>query len=107
MSVGDVISGLEYGSGYKYLTPSSGDEWMITAIGSNSTSTDLSITADDGNDWRDMYNSFAGVGDDEVDNQVMMSDNDTLHWFITNTSRIRSYSGSSAAVWWMGIKSKE
>ena len=80
---------------------------MITAIGSSSKTTNLNITADDGNDWRAMYNSFAGKGDDENDPQMMMSDNDTLHWFITNTSRIRSYSGSSASVWWMGIKSKE
>ena len=67
MARGESIGGMSgYGAyqTYVYLTPSSGDEWMITAMGAGPyTYSYLQMTPDNGSNWHDMYSSELGETD--------------------------------------------
>jgi len=110
MARGDSISNIVAGnsSAYTYITPGSGEEWMITAIGDSRTETYLEMTTDNGSNWLAMYGSEAG----STATSQYIALNDTmsreLHWIITENDRIRSYNASAYHIlWYMGIKIKD
>jgi len=110
MARGDSIGGMSgYASSstYVYLTPSSGDEWMITAVGAGPyTGSYLQMTPDNGSNWHTMYGSEIG----ETGVSQYIAQNDTmgrrLSLFVSPTVRIR-LTGGWHYYWVMGIKSKE
>ena len=118
MAAGDTISSsasVNAGT-YLYLTPASGDEWMIMQIGTSSTGTYLQMTPN-ASTWYTMYASpsygagyysslYTGVSQYMTTNNMMSRPD--LHWHITNTVRIRAYSGGNYyQFWWAGIKTKD
>ena len=118
MAAGDTISSSAsvYGGTYIYLTPASGDEWMIMQIGTSRTDTYLQMTPNAGSNWYTMYASpsyagnysslYTGVSQYMTTNNMMSRPD--LHWHITNTVRIRAYSGGNYyQFWWAGIKTKD
>ena len=112
MARGDSIGGMSgYASSstYVYLTPSSGDEWMITAVGAGPyTYSYLQMTPDNGSNWYAMYASMqenTGVSQYMASNDMMSRD---LNWILTENDRIRSYNASGAHIlWYTGIKIKD
>jgi len=117
MAAGDTISSSSQTNTYLYLTPASGDEWMIMQIGTSSTVTYLQMTPNGGSNWYTMYASpsygggyysslYTGVSQYLTTNNMMSRPD--LHWHITNTVRIRAYSGGNYYnFWWAGIKTKD
>jgi len=58
MAIGDCVSGLHYSAGtaYIYLTPASGEEWVITRVGTDYTSTFFAMeVAGSANYFYNMY----------------------------------------------------
>jgi prolyl oligopeptidase PreP (S9A serine peptidase family) len=89
-----------------YMQPSSGDEWMITALGCNQTTQYLMMTSSSGGT---QYMHFKEWDTDTLTNQFMKSDvaNHQIKWFVTNSVYIRTSSGWAYTFWMMGIKTKE
>ena len=115
MAAGDTISSSTQTNTYLYLTPASGDEWMIMQIGTSRTDTYLQMTPN-ASTWYTMYASpsygagyysslYTGVSQYMTTNNMMSRPD--LHWHITNTVRIRAYSSGYNNFWWAGIKSKD
>jgi len=117
MAAGDTISSGAWATAgaYIYLTPASGDEWMIMQIGTTSTGTYLQMTPN-ASTWYTMYASpsygggyysslYTGVSQYMTTNNMMSRPD--LHWHITNTVRIRAYSSGYNTFWWAGIKTKD
>jgi len=116
MAAGDTISSSSQINTYLYLTPASGDEWMIMQIGTSRSDTYLQMTPNAGSNWYTMYASpayggyytslYTGVSQYLWTNNMMARPD--LHWHITNTVRIRAYSGGNYyQFWWAGIKTKD
>jgi len=105
-SISNVVSASQ--STYTYITPGSGDEWLITQIGDSRTETYLEMTTDNGSNWYAMYASMqenTGVSQYMASNDMMSRD---LNWILTENDRIRSYNASGAHIlWYTGIKIKD
>ena len=109
MARGDSISTIvDVTGGYTNFAPSSGDEWMITAVGSSQN--DVYAQAWNGSTWTTMYST------DRHKNTTSISANlaeagwmsHSLQWFISQSKRIRFVnSANDAEIWFMGVKSKD
>jgi len=116
MAKGDGISNVVSASqsAYTYITPGSGEEWLIMQIGDSHAATYLEMTTDNGSNWLAMNasqqqgtNPYEDVNVSPIMalNSMMSRD---LYWVLTANDRIRSYNSSAAhVIWWMGIKTKD
>ena len=116
MAAGDTISSsasVNAGT-YIYLTPASGDEWLIMQIGTSSTGTYMQMTPN-ASTWYTMYASpsfstaysslYTGVSHILTANNMISRPD--LHWHINIQKRIRAYSPGYNNFWWAGIKTKD
>jgi len=118
MARGDSISYAGYGSyTYTYLTPASGDEWLITMFGCQGAFTGgwgsgfyaayMYMTPDGGTNWYEMWSSE----NDQIDVDRNILDTDfqgrELHWPLTPTVRIRLHSPGYSKWWYSGVKTKD
>ena len=116
MAAGDTISSsasVNAGT-YIYLTPASGDEWMIMQIGTSSTGTYMQMTPNSSTFYT-MYASpsyagnytslYTGVSQYMTTNNMISRPD--LHWHISPVKRIRAYSSGYNNFWWAGIKTKD
>jgi len=109
MARGDSISTIvDVVGGQTYVVPSSGDEWVITAVGSSQD--DVYVQAWNGSEWTTMYST------DRHKNTTSISANlaeagwmsHSLQWFISSSRYIRFVnSANDAEIWIMGVKSKD
>ena len=109
MARGDSISTIvDVAAGYTNFAPASGDEWMITAVGSSQD--DVTVQAWNGSGLTTMYST------DRHKNTTSISANlaeagwmsHSLQWFITQSKFIRFVnSANDAEIWIMGVKSKD
>ena len=110
MARGDSISTIvDVTGGYTYLVPSSGDEWMITAVGSSQD--DVTVQA-----WNGSTINNTMYSTDRHSYQTHISSNlaqagfmgHSLQWFIPSSYYIRFVnSANDAEIWFMGVKSKD
>ena len=111
MARGDVISQIEdVTGGYMYLIPSSGDEWMITAVGSSQDDVYAQATIDSGNNWTTMYSTDRHKNTPSISANLAEAGwmSHSLQWFISQSKRIRFVnSANDAEIWFMGVKSKD
>jgi len=108
MARGDSISTIvDVTGGYTYLVPSSGDEWMITAVGSSQN--DVSVQAYISS-WNTMYSTDRHKNTQSISSNLAEAGwmSHSLQWFISQSKRIRFVnSANDAEIWFMGVKSKD
>ena len=109
--VGDCVSGVHYASSttYVYLTPASGEEWVITRIGASNTSTQFSMeVAGSANYFYNMYGQLReNINSPSYYIRYTGFLSQKLHWTISPSLRIRCRNPSGGVFWWMGAKTKE
>jgi len=110
MAAGDSISKATYtGTGYQDLSPASGDEWLITAIGFDDGGGYLQMSNDSGANY---YTMTSGARDfyseplsSDLERNSLTSHKLNLH--ISPTIKIRFYHTGNGVFWYMGIKVKD
>jgi len=109
MARGDMISIISpwnNSSTYFTMQPASGDEWMITGMGCDSTTQYIYMVIV-GGVLNYMY--FREWDTDTTTTHFMKSaiTENPIKWFINNGVYIKSRGGASYRLWIMGIKTKE
>ena len=110
MARGDSISTIvDVASGYTTFAPSSGDEWMITAVGSSQD--DVYVQAwSGGTIFNTMYSTDRHSYQTHISSNLAQAGwmSHSLQWFIPSSSYIRFVnSANDAEIWIMGVKSKD
>jgi len=109
MAVGDCVSGLHYSSGsaYIYLTPASGEEWVITRVGSDYTGTfflmEVNGSANYFYNMRGQLRESINASADYIRYTGFLSQK--LHWTISPSVRLRIR--KAGVFWWIGEQTKE
>ena len=115
MARGDTISGGGFLTSSQTLTirPASGDEWMITGVGSDATYCRITQTGGAGGymGFRDaLADDTSTSAADAVTSYFMRSNivNTPVKWFLTNSLYISMRSSTTYHKdWFFGIKTKE
>jgi len=116
MALGDSISNIVSANQYATVTliPSSGDEWMITAFGQDTTTVYMYMgPGQDTTNYIEMYWSPIGHNGQQNGADLFTYENGLsrykLHISISNTVNLKVYTAwaGAAIIWWMGIKTKE
>ena len=107
--IGDCVSGVNSTSGYAYLTPASGEEWVISRIGASHTSTTFYME-DAGNanyfyNMRGQLLESINASADYIRYTGFLSQK--LHWTISPSVRIKFRNFSGGVFWWIGTQTKE
>ena len=110
MAAGDSISKATYtGTGYQELSPSSGDEWLITAMGCDVTTGYLEMSDDGGSNYYIMASAAKDFYSEPLSASLhansMTSHKLNLH--LSSTVKIRFYHTGGGNFWYMGIKVKD
>jgi len=109
MAVGDCVSGLHYSAGsmYIYLTPASGEEWVITRVGTESTSTFFTMEVNgSANYFYSMYGQLRqNINSPAIYIRYTGFLSQKLHWTISPSVRIKVRKGG--VFWWIGEQTKE
>ena len=109
MAVGDCVSGLHDSGGttYIYLTPASGEEWVITRVGSDYTSTFFAMeVAGSANYFYNMYGQLReNINAPATYIRYTGFLSQKLHWTISPSVRIKIR--KAGVFWWIGTQTKE
>ena len=111
MAVGDCVSGLHYSSGsaWIYLTPASGEEWVITRIGASHTSTFFSMeVAGSANYFYNMSGQLReNINAPATYIRYTGFLSQKLHWTLSPSVRLKCRSPGGGLFWWIGAQTKE
>ena len=109
MAVGDCVSGVHYsgGSMYLYLTPASGEEWVITRVGTDYTSTFFTMeVAGSAGYFYNMYGQLReNINAPATYIRYTGFLSQKLHWTISPSVRLRIR--KAGVFWWIGEQTKE
>ena len=105
--IGDCVSGVNSTSGYAYLTPASGEEWVITREGASHTSTQFAMeVAGSANYFYQMYGQLReSINSPQYYIRYTGFLSQKLHWTISPSVRIKIRKGGT--FWWIGTQTKE
>ena len=110
MAAGDSISKATYtGTGYQELSPSSGDEWLITAMGCDVTTGYLQMSNDGGSNYYTMSSAARDFYSEPLSSDLHANSltSHKLNLHISSTVKIRFYHTGNGNFWYMGIKVKD
>jgi len=106
--IGDCVSGISTGPQYIYLTPASGEEWVITRIGASNTGT-LFYMEVNGN--AGYFYSMVGELRQQIYPSAYIRYNgflsQKLHWTLSPSVRLKCRSPGGGLFWWIGAQTKE
>ena len=109
MAVGDCVSGVHYASGttYVYLTPASGEEWVITRVGASNTYTqfDMEVAGSAGY-FYSMYGQLReNINAPATYIRYTGFLSQKLHWTLSPSIRLKIR--KAGVFWWIGEQTKE